>query len=165
MAVSRAPAGWAALAVAALLAAGCGKHNENVATVQAPAHSGSLTISALIYKSAPGQMCVTDPTSTDYVAFIAIAVNLDGGSGLEDVDSFSIQMPQTSSGLTPDIESGAVMYGCERQHTFVNLKPGTWSASVRGAVNGTCANEQVKAGSDTRVRINIGVDGTTRCGF
>ncbi len=110
-------------------------------------------------------MCVA-PDSNEYVAFIAIAVNLDGGEGLENVDSVTYQMPQKSSDLVPaDIESGAVSVGCERQHTFFNLKPGTWSASVTGAVHGTCANEQVKPGSDTRVRINIGIDGTTRCGF
>jgi hypothetical protein len=153
------------LAAAAVLAAGCGQHNENVATVQTTPHSGSLTISALIYKTAAGQTCVADPNSTDYVAFIATAVSLDGGTGLESVDSFTLQMPAQSSLVGHDIENGSALYGCERQHRFDNLKLGTWNASVRGAVNGTCAQQQVKPGGNTGARISVRLDGGTHCGL
>jgi hypothetical protein len=69
-------------------------------------------------------------------------------------------MPVVSSTLGHDIENGSAFFGCERRETFFNLKPGTWSANLTGAVSGSCPSALVRMGRDTLVRIQ-----SNRCGF
>ena len=66
-------------------------------------------------------------------------------------------MPATSS--QDGIPEGSVSFGCERRGTFANLRPGTWSAILGGAVSGTCT-VLITSGKGTLVRIQ-----NNRCGF
>jgi hypothetical protein len=156
MNVSPAPAGWAVLAASAVLAAGC---SDSTATVGQPP-GGSLTISAFILKTAADQLCVP-PGSSKSVIFNATPVAFTGSGGLTSVTLHVLQMPDKSSQIgQPDIENGSLTFGCERRGTFPNLRPGTWSPSLSGAVSGSCPRALVISGQNTLVRIQ-----SNRCGF
>jgi hypothetical protein len=154
MAVSPALAGWAVLAASAVFAAGCA---DSTGTVSQPP-GGSLTISAYISTTAAGQPCVP-PGSSKVVVVRATAVAFTGSGGLSSVMLQTLQMPETSIAGTPDIENGSIPFGCESRGTFRNLRPGTWSVSLSGAVSGTCRTV-VTSGQTTVVRIQ-----NNRCGF
>ena len=153
MTVSPALAGWAVLAASAVLAAGCG---VSTATVGQPP-GGSLTISAFISKTAADQLCVAAGSSRS-VIFNATPVAFTGSGGLTSVTLHVLQMPEKSS--RDGIPEGSVSFGCERRGTFGNLRPGTWSASLSGAVSGTCPRTIITSGQDTLVRIQ-----NNSCGF
>ena len=155
MTVSPAPAGWAVLAVGAVLAAGCG--NSTLDVKQPP--GGDLTISAFIRTTAAGQPCVP-ASSSSVVIFNATPVTFTGSGGLTSVTLHTLSMPATSSqDGPPDIENGSLSFGCERRGTFANLRPGTWSAILSGAINGSCT-VVITSGKGTLVRIQ-----NNRCGF
>jgi hypothetical protein len=148
MTVSPAPAGWAVLAAGAALVAGC---NDSVATVAQPP-GGDLTISAFIRTTAANQPCVP-AGSTKQVIVRATAVAFTGAGGRSSVTLQTLQMPETSTAGEPDIENGSVVFGCDSRGTFGNLRPGTWSVSLSGAVSGTCPKTIVTSGQRTKVRI------------
>jgi hypothetical protein len=136
------------LAAGAVLAGGCG---VSTGTVGQPP-GGDLTISAFIRTTAAGQPCVP-PGSTNSVIFNATPVAFTGSGGQTSVTLHTLSMPATSSqDGPPDIENGSVTFGCERRGTFFNLRPGTWSASLSGAVSGTC-RAVITSGKGTLVRI------------
>jgi hypothetical protein len=148
MPVSPAPAGWAVLVASAVLAAGC--TNSEATSKQPP--GGDLTISAFIRTTAAGQPCVPAGSSS-VVIFNATPVTFTGSGGVTSVTLHTLSMPATSSqDGPPDIENGSVTFGCERRGTFFNLRPGTWSASLSGAVSGTC-RVVITSGKGTLVRI------------
>ena len=145
---SPALASWAVLAAGAVLGAGCG---VNTATLGEPP-GGDLTISAFIRTTAAGQPCVP-AGSSNVVIFNATPVTFTGSGGRTSVNLNSLSMPATSSqDGPPDIESGTVSFGCERRGTFFNLRPGTWTAILSGAVSGTC-RAVITSGKGTLVRI------------
>jgi hypothetical protein len=152
MTVSPAPAGWAVLAASAVLAAGCG---VNTATLGQPP-GGDLTISAFISTTAAGQPCVPAGSSSQ-VIFNAAPVTFNGSGGRTSVNLQTLSMPATSS--QEGIPEGGVSFGCERRGTYANLRPGTWTAFLSGAVSGTCT-VLITSGKGTLVRIQ-----NNRCGF
>ena len=152
MTVSPALAGWAVLAASAVLAAGC---NDSTLTVGQPP-GGDLTISAFIRTAAAGQPCVPAGSSS-VVIFNATPVIFTGSGGVTSVTLHTLSMPATSS--QDGIPEGSVSFGCERRGTFANLRPGTWSAILGGAVSGTCT-VLITSGKGTLVRIQ-----NNRCGF
>jgi hypothetical protein len=152
MTVSPALAGWAVLAASAVLAAGC---NDSTLTVGQPP-GGDLTISAFIRTTAAGQPCVPAGSSS-VVIFNAAPVTFNGSGGVTSVTLHTLSMPATSS--QDGIPEGSVSFGCERRGTFANLRPGTWSAILSGAVSGTCT-VLITSGKGTLVRIQ-----NNRCGF
>ena len=153
MTVSPAPAGWAVLAASAVLAAGC---SDSTATVGQPP-GGDLTISAFIRTTAADQPCVP-AGSSGVVIFNATPVTFTGSGGLTSVTLHTLSMPATSS--QDGIPEGSVSFGCDLRGTFGNLRPGTWSASLSGAVSGTCPRTIITSGKGTLVRIQ-----NNRCGF
>ena len=90
--------------------------------------------------------------------FNATPVTFTGSGGLTSVTLHTLSMPATSR--QDGIPEGSVSFGCERRGTFGNLRPGTWSASLSGAVSGTCPRTIITSGQDTLVRIQ-----NNRCGF
>ena len=152
MTVSPAPAGWAVLAASAVLAAGCADSTGTVA----PPPGGDLTISAFIPKTADGQACVP-AGSSGQVIFNAAPVTFNGSGGRTSVNLATLSMPPTSS--SNGIPEGSVSFGCEARGTYANLRPGTWTAIVSGAVSRACT-VLITSGKGTLVRIQ-----TDRCGF
>ena len=142
------------LGVVALVVAACDGDPDSVATdstANTPRSTGSLTIIAGHNASTDGEPCHRTGEG-GFVTFEVKPVSLiDGASGRSAVALDWIQLPPGAYFFR--LEGGDEIYGCWRQKTFFNLRPGTWSASVWGEVTGTCYNAKVVAGQNTKVRI------------
>ncbi len=138
-------AGVVFLGLLALAAAGCG--SDSTATVSVP-DSGSIVINARIDAN-PNSATATCPTGT--VTFRAVPGSLGSGVG-KDTTQTVLGVLSGPPANHPDIENGSAHFVCEIERSLLNLKNGTWTASVSGRLSGSCSTT-VRAGQASRVLI------------